>query len=158
LFVQRARAVRPDFALTAENSGAVAAICGRLDGLPLALELAAPRIKFLLPAALLSRLHPVLPLLTGGGRDAPERQQTLRHTIDWSYRPLSAAEQTLLARLSVFVGGGTLAALEAVCGADAGVPAGGGGDVLASLSGLLDQSLVRREEEDEPQFGLLETI
>jgi predicted ATPase/transcriptional regulator with XRE-family HTH domain/Tfp pilus assembly protein PilF len=152
LFVERAQAAKPEFTLTEEYAPAVAAICGRLDGLPLALELVAPRVKILRPPALLSRLHHALPLLTGGGRDAPERQQTLRNTLDWSYRLLSPQEQALLARLSVFVGGCAFEAVEGVCNPDVDL------DVLESLSGLLDQSLLRREGEDEPRFGMLETI
>ena len=116
LFVARAQRIDPDFALTPENAGAVAEICRRLDGLPLALELAAARIKILSPVALLARLEQRLELLTGGPRDLPARQQTLRNTIAWSYGLLSAADQTLFARLSVFVGGCSLAAVAAICG------------------------------------------
>jgi predicted ATPase/transcriptional regulator with XRE-family HTH domain len=152
LFVNRAQAASPAFSLTEQNASVVAAICGRLDGLPLALELAAPRIKLLPSDALLGRLHHALPLLTGGSRDLPERQQTMRTTLDWSYRLLSPEEQTLLARLSMFVGGCTLEAAEEVCNPDAKL------DVLENLSGLLDQSLLRQEGKDEPRFGMVETI
>ena len=118
LFVARAVEVSPDFTLTPENAAAVAAICRRLDGLPLALELAAARVKLLPPAALLSRLEQRLSFLSDGARDLPARQQTLRDTIAWSHGLLSPAEQTLFRRLAVFTGGFTLDAVEAVCGAD----------------------------------------
>jgi predicted ATPase len=153
LFVERAQAASPAFALTAANASPVAAICGRLDGLPLALELAAPRIKLLPPNALLGRLHHTLPLLTGGGRDMPARQQTLRATIAWSYGLLSAHEQRLFARLSVFAGC-SLEAVEAVCNAEGEL------DVLESVAALVEQSLLRSEAgpEDEPRFRMLQTI
>src|SRR5947209_11291362 len=118
LFVDRAQAARPDFVLTPENASYVAAICHRLDGLPLALELAAARIRVLPPQALLGRLSRRFDLLTGGARDRPTRQQTLRGAIEWSYSLLSPEEQTLFARLSVFAGGWTLDAAEAVCAAE----------------------------------------
>jgi predicted ATPase/class 3 adenylate cyclase len=139
LFRQRAAPQR-----SAANSAEIAAICGRLDGLPLAIELAAARTKLLDPAALLARLDRRLPLLTSGSRDAPERQRTLEATIAWSYDLLDDGERRLFARLSVFVGGFALDAAEAVCDADL--------DVLASL---VDKSLVR---EAEGRLGLLETI
>ena len=115
LFVERAKAVDPTFALTHANAPAVAEVCHRLDGLPLAIELAANRTQLLPPAALLARLDRRLPLLTGGPSDVPARQQTLRATIAWSYELLGAPEQRLVHRLAVFVGGCTLAAAEAVC-------------------------------------------
>jgi predicted ATPase/transcriptional regulator with XRE-family HTH domain len=158
LFVTRAQAASPAFALTSANASAVAAICGRLDGLPLALELAAPRVKLLPPSALLARLHHTLPLLTGGGRDVPARQQTLRATIGWSYDLLATGERVLFGRLAVFAGGCTLEAAEAVCG----LPAEAeplGVDVLEGLGALVDQSLLHvREPGGEPRFALLETI
>jgi predicted ATPase/transcriptional regulator with XRE-family HTH domain len=155
LFVQRARDVRPDFALTAENAAAVAEICARLDGLPLAIELAASWSKVLEPAALLARLGRRLQVLTGGARDLPLRQQTLRAAIDWSYDLLGEPERVLLLRLAVFTGGGTLSAVEAVCG-DAPTPDLA---VLAGLAGLMDASLVQRDDDKaEPRFAMLETI
>jgi predicted ATPase/class 3 adenylate cyclase/DNA-binding CsgD family transcriptional regulator len=115
LFIARAQAVKTDFTVTNANAPAVAEICHRLDGLPLAIELAAARVKLFSPLALLERLHSSLSLLTGGARDVPARQQTLRNTIDWSFRLLNAGEQALFARLGVFVGGCTLQAAEVVC-------------------------------------------
>ncbi len=143
LFVERARAVKHDFALTNENASAVAAVCARLDGLPLAIELAAARIKLLSPSAMLARLESCLNLLTGGARDLPTRQQTLRGTVDWSYGLLNPAEQTLFRRLSVFTGGCTLEAVEAVCdtAGDLGL------DVLDGMASMVDKSLAQQVED-----------
>lgn len=156
LFIERAQAVRSGFQVTNANAPAVAEICARLDGLPLALELAAARVKLLPPEALLQRLSSRLQLLTGGQRDLPARQQSIRATIDWSYRLLEAAEQTLFARLSVFVGGFTLHAAEAVCNAAGDLPI----DVFDGLTSLVDKSLVRQTEDVEsgPRFRMLETL
>ncbi|MGZ3679245.1 MAG: ATP-binding protein [Ktedonobacterales bacterium] len=159
LFVQRARAARPDFALTDANTGAVVEICQRLDGLPLAIELAAAHVKVLSPQAMVPRLASRLSLLTGGPRDLPARQRTLRSAIEWSYDLLAVGEQTLLRRLSVFTGGWTLDAAEEIAlaaGAASSVPA----DMLAGLESLVDKSLVRRREGDdgEVRFRMLETI
>ncbi len=156
LFVQRAAAGRPDFTLTARNADDVVAICRRLDGLPLAIEFAAARVKILAPADLLARLERRLELLTGGARDLPERQQTLRGAIKWSYDLLTPAEQTLFRRLSLFAGGCTLEGAEAVCDTceDLGV------DLLDGVAALVDNSLlVQRVSDDaEPRFIMLETF
>jgi len=153
LFIQRARDARPDFALTSENAPAVAEICARLDGLPLAIELGAARIRLLSPQVMLSRVQNQLGLLTGGARDLPKRQRTMRSTIAWSYDLLSDQEKRLYRRLGVFAGGFTLEAAEAVCGDDEP-------DVLDRLSGLVDSSLVRRDagNHTETRFRMLETV
>ena len=154
LFTERAAAVRPGFRLTAENAPAVAGVITRLEGLPLAIELAASRLNLLTPHALLERLAERLPLLTGGARDLPERQRTLRGTIDWSHDLLGPEARSLFARLSVFSGGWTIESAEAVCAP------GQGADVLETLGVLVDASLVRRVElaDGEPRFAMLETI
>jgi predicted ATPase len=156
LFIERAKAARPDFSVTDENAPAVAEICARLDGLPLAIELAAARIKLLPPRAMLERLSSRLKLLGGGSRDLPERQRTLRGTIEWSHALLEESERVLFARLAVFSGGRTLEAIEAVCDAKGDLPV----DTLDGVSSLLDKSLLRQEEgpEGEPRFVMLETI
>ncbi|HEX5840116.1 MAG TPA: tetratricopeptide repeat protein, partial [Anaerolineales bacterium] len=154
LFVERARTVHPSFALTKDNASAVAEICRRLDGLPLALELAAARIKLLQPQALLTRLDDRLKLLTGGPRDLPARHQTLRSTLEWSYDLLDQDEKILFARLGVFVGGFTLEAAEAVCNMEGSL------DILEGLTTLANNSLLRQEEttDGESRFGMLETL
>jgi predicted ATPase len=156
LFAQRAAAVWPDFAITSENAPAIQEICLRLDGLPLAIELAAARTKVLSPRAILDRLQSRLQLLTGGALDLPERQQTLRKTIDWSHGLLNESEVKLFRRFSVFVGGCTLEAAEAVCNTsrDLGI------DLFEGLSSLVDKNLVQRVDrtEAEPRFAMLETI
>lgn len=150
LFADRARAHDPSFALTAANLPDVAAICRRVDGLPLAIELAAAWVRLLAPRELLHRLDPVLPLLTGGARDLPERQQTLRATIDWSYDLLDPATQHALHCLAVFEGGFTIAAAEVVIAQP---------DALSSLAALVDASLVARFGDDNAErFILLETV
>jgi non-specific serine/threonine protein kinase len=156
LFVARAQAVKPDFALTDANVQAIAEICRRLDGLPLAIELAAARVKVLTPVALLARLERRLPLLTGGGRDLPARQQTMRDAIAWSYDLLPLEEQTLFRQIAVFVGGFGLQAAEAVAHA----PEDPVLDVLDGIASLLDKSLLRQDEEPvgEPRYRMLETV
>ena len=151
LFETRAQAVRPDFAVTAANAGAVADVCRALDGLPLSIELAASRVGALPPAAMRRRLDHALELLVGGARDAPERQRTLRATIDWSYELLEQAEQRLFVRLAVFAGGCTIEAAQDVCGDDH--------EIVDGLASLTDKGLVRLEGSDEePRFTMLETI
>ena len=181
LFVERARAARPDFALDAANAPAVAALCRRLDGLPLALELAAARVRVLPPRALLARLSGAhgadfLGLLAGGARDLPERQQTLRATIEWSYGLLTPGEQALFRRLGVFAGGCGLDAAESVASSGTGaggvagaLPAAGalppvaphvGGRLLDGLESLVDASLLLQEAapDGEPRFRMLQTV
>jgi predicted ATPase/class 3 adenylate cyclase len=154
LFLDRAVTAKPDFSLDAANAAAVAEICRRLDGLPLAIELAAARVRILPPRTLLARLEQRLALLTDGARDAPHRQRTLRDAIAWSHDLLSPDEQTVFRRLGAFVGGCTLEAAEAVAGPDADA------DVFAGLTGLVEESLLRQEAgpQDEPRFRMLETI
>ncbi len=156
LFAQRASAVWPAFALTPENKATVRQICERLDGLPLAIELAAARIKMLSPDAILDRLQSRLQLLTGGALDLPERQQTLRNAIEWSYELLTEAERKLFRRLSVFAGGCTLEAGEAVCNTQQDLDI----DLFEGLSALVDQNLIQQVERAgaEPRFAMLETI
>ncbi len=156
LFVERAIAAKPDFELTRENSSDVAEICLRLDGLPLAIELAAARIKVLSPSSMRTRLASGLHLLTGGARDLPLRQQTLQAAIAWSYDLLNPAEQTLFRRLSVFVGGCTLEGAEAVCDAKGDL----GLDLLDGMASMVDKSLMQQVEpvQGESRFVMLHTI
>jgi predicted ATPase/DNA-binding CsgD family transcriptional regulator len=156
LFVERAHAIQPDFQLTQATARSIAEICVRLDGLPLAIELAAARIKLLPPQALLARLSHRLDLLTGGARDLPTRQQTLRNTLQWSYDLLTDQEQRLFRWLSIFVGGCTLEAAEIVCRAESFDAS----SVLEGIASLLDKSLVQQTEQEgeEPHVRLLETI
>ncbi|MFN8590012.1 MAG: tetratricopeptide repeat protein [Thermomicrobiales bacterium] len=156
LFVERARAVKPGFTLASDTAGAVVEICRRLDGLPLAIELAAARVRLLPPQALLTRLGRALPLLTGGPRDLPERQQTLRAAIAWSFDLLTPEERALYARLGAFSGGCTLEAAEAVAlaGDDLAI------DPIDGLESLVQKSLLRQcgEPDGGPRFAMLETI
>jgi predicted ATPase/DNA-binding winged helix-turn-helix (wHTH) protein len=156
LFAQRATAVWPDFAITPENAPAVEEICSRVDGLPLAIELAAARIRVLSPSAILDRLKRPLQLLTGGPLDLPERQRTLYNAIDWSHGLLKDAEQKLFRRLSVFVGGCTWEAAEAVCNTRHDLAI----DLFEGLSSLVDKSLIYRADQanGESRFAMLETI
>ena len=164
LFVERARAADPSFSLTTANAPAIAGICRRLDGLPLAVELAASRVKLLPPEALLGRLEDRgLGLLSGGGPDLPERQRTMRSAISWSHDLLGEHERALFRRLAVFGGGCTLEAAEAVGAPARAVRRDGAGvpDVLDVLAAIVGASLVRRgigEEAREPRFSMLETI
>ncbi len=177
LFAQRAAAVNPGFQIISTNAATVVDICARLDGLPLAIELAAARAKMLAPEAILARLDNRLRLLTGGARDLPARQQTLRNTLDWSYDLLDPGEQQLFRRLAIFAGGVTLEAAEAVCGMwnvefgmrntsdQSNIPHSEfhiphSVDVLDGMASLADKSLVRREDspQGEPRFFMLETI
>ena len=164
LFLERARETRPEFDITTENASTIVEICRRLDGLPLALELAAARLSLLSPAALLARLDRSLPVLTRGARDLPERQQTLRNTIAWSHDLLDPEEQQLFRRLAVFAGGFTLEAAQEVC-SDNLDPAGASRRVdesakLERLAQLIDKSLVQAQAWTgaEPRFAMLETI
>jgi predicted ATPase/class 3 adenylate cyclase len=154
LFIERAQAVRPSFKVDNANAPAVAEICWRLDGLPLAIELAAARVRLFPPEALLARLEKRLPFLTGGARDAPTRQRTLRDAIAWSHDLLDPEERAVFRRLAVIAGGFTLEAAEAVVGP------GGGLDVVGLVEQLCENSLLRSEEGtgDEPRFGILETV
>jgi predicted ATPase/DNA-binding CsgD family transcriptional regulator len=156
LFVQRAQAARLTFRLTDANASTIAAICTRLDGLPLAIELAASRIKLLSPAALLARLERRLQVLNGGGSDLPERQRTMSNTIKQSYELLSTEEQLLFRRLSIFVGGCTLEAIEALSTALGDMSI----SILDRVTSLLDKSLLRRsdQDEEEPHLVMLETM
>ena len=155
LFVERARAIEPGFALGPENAAAVAAICAALDGLPLAIELAAARVRLLPPQAILERLGTSLPLLTGGPRDRPERQRTLRGAIQWSHDLLDPDGQTMFRWLAAFAGGWTFEAAEAICS-----PAGAAVlDTLETLDALVQHSLARRDDgTPEPRFRMLQTI
>jgi predicted ATPase len=149
LFVERASSVKGDFEITGENAPAVAEICVRLDGLPLAIELAAARIKMLPPGTIAARLEDNrLKLLSSGARDLPERQQTLRGAIDWSHALLEEGDKVLFARLAVFSGGCTLEAMETICDQE---------DALERAESLLDKSLIRQEG-DAHRFVMLETI
>ncbi len=178
LFVVQARAAAPSFELTDENAGAVSEVCQRVDGLPLAIELAAARVPVLPPRVLLTRLERRLPLLTGGSRDVPDRLRTMQSAIAWSYDLLTPAEQALLRRLSVFVGGFTIEAAESMTGdavqlqprtpttapqpEAAAAPPTSTPTMLDGLMALVDQSLVRRVDaptgDAEPRFAMLETI
>lgn len=156
LFIQRARAVKRDFGVTQANARAVAEICIHLDGLPLAIELAAARTKLLTPQAVLPRLKNQLKWLTGGARDLPARQQTMRSTIAWSYDLLNPEEKALFRRMSVFVGGCTLDAVEAICNETGDLNL----DLLDGISSLVDKSLVLQEEQadEESRFVMLGVV
>ena len=156
LFIERAAAIKLNFAVIDENAPAVAEICHCLDGLPLAIELAAARVRLLTPQAMLTRLERRLPLLTGGARDLPARQRTLRGAIAWSHDLLEPNEQRLFRRLAVFVGGFTLEAVEAVCDVNGDLEI----DVLDGMASLVAKSLLRQEDElgGDLRFGMLETI
>ena len=152
LFLQRAQAVKPDFHLNEQNAASIAAICSRLDGLPLAIELAAARVRLFPPQIVLDQLSHRLRFLTGGPVDVPAKHQTLRGAIEWSYSLLEPEQQALFARLSVFAGDWTFEAAEAVCNPD------GASDVLAEMTALLEQSLILQEGGAEPRFRMLQTL
>jgi predicted ATPase len=154
LFVQRAAAVKPDFVLTPDNATVVAEICTKLDGLPLAIELAAARVRMLTPAAMLQRMQSRFELLIGGARDLPPRQRTLLATVEWSHGLLTEEEQKLFRRLSVFVNGCTLEAVEAVCNAPNDLNL----DVLDAMESLVGKSLVQQTPDEESRFTILETM
>jgi predicted ATPase len=156
LFLHRVRAAQPDFQVTPDNAATLARICQRLEGIPLALELAAPRLKLLSPNALLARLEGRLQVLTEGAVDLPERQHTMRATIHWSYDLLAPAEQALLRRLAVCVGGWSLSAAEQICQAAGALEL----DLLKGLASLLDKSLLQKEpgSNGEPRFGMLAVL
>ena len=156
LFIERAQTMKPDFSVTNANAPAVAAICAHLDGLPLAIELAAARIKHFSPQTLLVRLEQGLSVLSGGARDLPARQQTLRGAIAWSYDLLSSQAQKLFRHLAIFVDGWNLEAAEAICMARGGLAA----DMLEEMASLVDKSLLRQEEqaEGETRFWMLQTL
>ncbi len=160
LFVERAQAVQTHFTITPANAAAIVDICHRLDGLPLAIELAAARVKLFTPSALLDRLRSPLAFLTRGARDMPARQQTLRATIDWSYHLLSADEQALFTHLGVFVGGFSIVAVEAVCQEQALVHPPLTMRIVELVERLLDQNLLYQVEDasGEPRLAMLETI
>ena len=162
LFVERSQAVRPTFALTVENARSIAEICARLDGLPLAIEMAASRILLFSPEALLARLDLRLPLLSGGPRDLPERQRTIRDTIAWSYDLLEPAERSVLRRLAVFVGGCTFEAAEAVCAEPADAPDPAGVEFTSLVESLIHRSLLQMPAVADtgraPRLTMLETI
>jgi len=155
LFSRRALLVKPDFAIDATNAAALVEICARLDGLPLAIELAAARVRHFLPQEMLARMEHLLPLLTAGGRDRPARHQTLRDTIAWSYQLLDGAERTLFRRFSVFSGGCTLEAAQKVCEFD-GISSS---DIEDGLASLEDKSLLQQEQNaQDPRLMMLETV
>jgi predicted ATPase len=156
LFIERAQAMKRDFSVTNTNAPAVAAICAHLDGLPLAIELAAARIKHFSPQTLLARLEQGLSVLSGGARDLPARQQTLRGAIAWSYDLLSSEERKLFRHLAVFVDGWNLEAAEAICAARGGLAE----DMLEGMASLVDKSLLREEEQaaGETRFWMLQTL
>ena len=153
LFIERARAVKPTFSVTDENAPAVAELCHRLDGLPLAIELAAAHTRVLPPQRMLAELSHRLNFLVGGARDLPARQKTLRGAIDWSHDLLTSAEQRLFRRLAVFAGGSTLDAIEAVSNSEVDL------DVLGTIESLVGKSLLKQTDaHGEPRFAMLETI
>jgi predicted ATPase/transcriptional regulator with XRE-family HTH domain len=156
LFVERAQAMQADFAITQQDLAAISAICQQLDGLPLAIELAAARVRVLPPQAMLARLGSQLKLLTGGAHDLPTRQQTMRATLTWSYELLSEDEKCLFRRLALFVGGCTLEALENVCNVDGALAE----EILNGLAALIDKSLVQQKvgATGEPRYGTLRVI